>query len=97
MKFAVTYLKVKELKDGTLEFDGPIIGPVVPTRDEADMRTKAIVASSKNMAIMPKIYKVEGDYTIDSIKEMCNGHFDRLKRNIAESKEITDKPIKRSK
>ncbi len=97
MRFAVTYIKVKELKTGEIEFEGPIIGPVVPTRAEADQRCKVIVAASKNIAIMPKIYKIENDFTLETIMEICTEHFDRMKRNILESKEITDKPIRRSK
>lgn len=97
MRFAIAYLKVKELKDGSLEFDGPVIGPVVPSRDEAEQRARTIVQNHRNMAIMPKIYVVRDDYTIEEVLHMCQPHFALLKRNIIESKQITDRPIKKSK
>lgn len=97
MRFAVTYLKVKENKDGSVEFEGPIIGPVVPSRTEADDRARVIVQNHRNVAIMPKIYPIQDDYTLDGILKMCVGHFEYLKRNIIESKQITDRPIKKSK
>lgn len=97
MRFAVTYLKVREFKDGHLEFEGPIIGPVVPSRTEAETRAKNIVNSTRNGAIMPKIYAVKDDFTIESVLEICTGHFARMRKNIEESKEISNKPIRRSK
>ena len=96
MKYAITYIKVKKLKTGGLEFEGPIIGPVVPTADEAHQRTKTIVSGSK-IAIISKIYEIDNDYTLDTIMEKCMDYFERKKRTISESTEITNKPIRRSK
>lgn len=97
MRYAVAYIKVKENKEGILEFEGPVVGPVVPTEQEAHERARAIVAASRNAAIMPKIYKVEDNFSIEDILETCTDHFARMRKNIEESKEITDKPIRRSK
>ena len=43
MKFTVVYLKVKQNKDGSVEFEGPVVGPDSETKEEADNAARQIV------------------------------------------------------
>lgn len=97
IRYAVTYMKVKKSKEGKLEFEGPTVGPIVPSMQEANERTRTIVQNSRNVAVFPKVLTVMEDYTVAGILEACEDYYSRLRKNILESREITDKPIKRSK
>lgn len=95
--YVVIYLKVSHSKEGGLEFEGPILGPSSKTEDGANAEAKKIVSSMPRFAVMPKIYQLTDRQTPDEALDIAKKHFEVLKDNIIESKEIMDKPIKRSK
>lgn len=96
-KHIIVYLKVQQTKEGELKFEGPVLGPVTESLEQAEEEAKKIVSSMPRMAIIPKIYEMEGDQEPLDILEEVEKHFDILRDNISESKEIMDKPIHRSK
>lgn len=96
-KHIVVYLKVQQTKEGELKFEGPILGPVVEGLEKAEEEAKKIVSSMPRIAVIPKIYEMEkGQEPLDILAEV-EKHFDILVGNINESKEMMDKPIRRSK
>ena len=97
MQHVVVFLKVQQSKDGELLFEGPTIGAIVKTDAEANAEAKKIVSSMPRFAIMPKIYVLGNKEDPKTALDMAKKHFEVMKANIEESKEIMDKPIKRSK
>jgi hypothetical protein len=93
VSYVVLYLKARINKDGSLDVDGPMLGPETDTREEADEAAKKIVTTFSRVAIMPRIYELEDWQAVEELIVEVEPHFDRMKTSLWESKQIADKPI----
>lgn len=85
--YVVIYIRARDLGD-ELEFEGPFIGQQTTTREEALKAAKSVVDDSRHTVTVPNIFEVsDNEELLDAINR-GKKYFDRIKRNMIESKEI---------
>jgi len=97
--YLIIYMKVTENKKIGITFNGPFYGPIEPTEEEAKIEAQKIVNENKNCTVITKIFNVDkGQSHSDIMNTIAKSIFDRIKKDIVESRELLDKKrIKRKK
>lgn len=87
--YIVIYIRVRDQGD-SLEFEGPYIGKQTVTREEAAKAAKAVVYDSRHTVTVPNIFEVSDNEELEDVIVRGRKYFDRIKRNMEESKEILE-------
>lgn len=96
MEYAIIYVRITDDKTEGIEFSGPWLGATEKTKEAADLTVMKMTAESKGSAIIAKIFELADD-NYGYVKQLANRYFERVQKEMNESKEILDRPIKRRK
>jgi hypothetical protein len=91
ISYVVIYIRVRDLGDD-LEFEGPFVGKQTLTRAEAVLAAKEVVDDSRHTVTVPNIFEFPDEEAIEEVIARGKKYFDRIKKNMTESKEILERP-----
>lgn len=96
MQFVIIYMRIQETKKD-LVFNGPFYGNIHNTYEDAEIDIKDLVNNSKSGTILAKVFNVLDDQPFTIAMEKARPVFERMKKDIIETKEMIDRPVYRRK
>lgn len=94
MQYVVMYVRITDDKKKGIILRGPWYNSAHDTHEEAENDVKELINESKNSAVIAKIFEMEGNGYF-KVREMARKYFNRIEREMNESKEMLERPNKK--
>ena len=92
MQYVIMYVRLTDDKKAGISFNGPWFGSTEYTKTAAEFEISKLVAESKGSAIIAKIFELYNDQ-YSEVRKIADRYFDRIKKEMNESKEMLDRPV----